>query len=304
MWDVIVAGGGPAGLTAGIYTVRAGRKALIVEEVFCGGLVNFTVDIENYPGFPEGIKGQELALRFYNQAKKLGCEFMEGKKVVGIEKGEVFSIKLSDGSTVEGRSVIIATGSRPRRLGVDGEKELIGKGVSFCAVCDGNFFKDREVAIVGGGNSAVQEAIYLSNIAKKVYLIHRRDKLRADKILQDRFFALKNVEFIPKARVKRLLGDKLLQGVVLETEDGEKELKVDGLFVYIGHEPNTDFLKGFLELDEDGYIVTDEEMRTSVEGVFAAGDVRRKPLRQIVTAAGDGAVAAMSAVKFVEEHFG
>ncbi len=305
MWDILIVGGGPAGLTAGIYGVRAGRRVLIIEEIFCGGLVNYTVDIENYPGFPGGIKGQELALRFYDHAKKLGCEFMEGKSVVGLEKREdLFSLKLSDGSAVEGRSVILSMGSKPKKLGIPGEDKFAGKGVSYCAVCDGSFFKNKKVAVVGGGNSAVQEAIYLSNIADRVFLIHRRDSLRADKTLQERLFGTKNIEFLPNHTVKELRGGNALESIVLEGKDGIKEMQMDGIFIYVGFQPRTDFLKGILELDDEGYIITDERMRTSMEGVFAAGDVRSKELRQIVTAVSDGAMAGFYASKYIEERFG
>ncbi len=305
--DVIIAGGGPAGLTAGIYAVRAGMDVVIVEEVFCGGLVNFTVDIENYPGFPGGVKGQELALRFYNQAKELGCGFVEGKSVTSLEfEGDIKMFRLSDGTLVKGKSAIIATGSRPRKLGLPGEEKFVGKGVSFCAVCDGSFFKDKEVAVVGGGNSALQEALYLSNIVKKVYLLHRRDAFRADKALQKRVLSSDRIEFVPNTVIKELVGEDGLEGLVIKNKvtGGERFLKVEGLFVYIGNEPNTGFLKGVLDLDDGGYVITDESMGTSVPGVFAAGDVRSKELRQIVTAASDGAIAGSSAARYVEEFFG
>ncbi len=307
VFDVIVAGGGPAGLTAGIYAKRSGMRVLVVEELFCGGLVNFTDDIENYPGFPGGIKGSELAIRFYNQAKGIGCEFLEGKSVVGLGfEGDLRIFNMSDGTEVRGKASVIATGSKPRKLGIPGEEKFVGRGISFCAVCDGNFFKDKNVAVVGGGNSALQEALYLSNIARKVYLIHRREGLRADKALQEKVLSNSKIEFLPGRVVKELLGDESLEGVVLERKSsGEKErLDVDGVFVYIGHEPNTGFLKGVIELDEEGYVVTNERMETSVPGVFAAGDVRSKELRQIVTAASDGALAGFFASKYVEEKFG
>lgn len=297
MYDLIILGAGPAGLTAGIYAARGGLNAVIVESKAVGGQAALTAEIENYPGF-SSVSGYELVSLMQAQCEALGVSFVFDAPVALALEGDVKRVDTAYSGTLEARAVILATGALPRTLGIERESELMGGGVSYCATCDGAFFRGKPVAVVGGGNTAVEDALYLEKFASEVYLIHRRDALRADAILADR---VKNsgVHIVWDSVVTALDGDKKLQSVTLKNvKSGDtSSLAVNGLFVAVGQKPATEGLTG-VELD-GGYIVTDSEMRTSLPGVFAAGDVRKKTLRQVVTAAADGAVAAESAIKFL-----
>lgn len=297
MYDLIILGAGPAGLTAGIYAARGGLNAVIVESKAVGGQAALTAEIENYPGFAS-VSGYELVSLMQAQCEALGVSFVFDAPVGLSLEGGVKRVETAYSGTLEARAVILATGALPRTLGIERESELMGGGVSYCATCDGAFFRGKPVAVVGGGNTAVEDALYLEKFASEVYLIHRRDALRADAILADR---VKNsgVHIVWDSVVTALDGDKKLQSVTLKNvKSGDtSSLAVNGLFVAVGQKPATEGLTG-VELD-GGYIVTDSEMRTSLPGVFAAGDVRKKTLRQVVTAAADGAVAAESAIKFL-----
>jgi thioredoxin reductase (NADPH) len=301
-YDVIIIGGGPAGLTAGLYASRAGLKSLLLERGLLGGqMVNATL-VENYPGFPEGVAGSELGSLMHRQAARYGLEMVTAE-VTGISDGRPYRVATSEGS-FEAVAIIIATGSEYRKLEVTGEERLSGRGVSYCATCDGFFFRNREVAVVGGGDTAVTDALELSQHANKVYVIHRRDQLRAGEILQRRAFAHPKLEFIWSTVVEEVLGEKTLSGLRLRNaKTGQPSiLKVDGVFVATGLMPNSRSFFDNLELDDAGYIVTDETMATSTPGIFAAGDVRRNSPRQIAAAVGDGVTAAMSAFKYVQEQ--
>ncbi|OAQ21424.1 thioredoxin-disulfide reductase [Thermosulfurimonas dismutans] len=302
--DLIIVGGGPAGLTAYIYAARARLKTLLIEKFSPGGQVLVTDFVENYPGFPEGISGAELMERFTAHARALGLEPLNEEVVSLTVEDELRLIHLADGKVLAAPAVIIATGATHRKLGVPGEEELTGKGVSYCATCDGPFFRDEVIAVVGGGNTAVQEALFLTRFVKKIYLIHRRDQLRATQILQERAFANSKIEFVWDSVVEEILGKEKVEGVRIKNcKTGEKSiLEVGGVFIFIGIKPQTEWLTGVVALDERGFIITDSEMRTSVPGVFAAGDVRAKACRQIVTAAGDGATAAYSAETYLSER--
>jgi thioredoxin reductase (NADPH) len=299
-YDLVIIGAGPAGLTAGIYAARARMNTLLLEKAFPGGQILVTDWIENYPGFPEGISGYDLSEKMKVQAEDLGLK---------IETAEVHSLKLSRESkeivlkdkTITTKTLIIASGASPRNLGI-GEAKFIGKGVSFCATCDAPFFKEKTVVAVGGGDTAVQEAIFLTKFAKKVYLVHRRDELRAAKILQERALANDKIEMVWDSIVTGVEGFFGVEGVKVKNvkTNEEKTLKADGCFIWIGILPNTSFLNGSVETDEYGFIRVDTKMQTSVSGVFAAGDVRDTPLRQIATAVGDAAIAAVSAEHFIE----
>jgi thioredoxin reductase (NADPH) len=299
-YDLIIIGGGPAGLTAGLYASRAKLKTLLIEKKAAGGQIATTEHIENYPGFAQG-SGQELVKIMEEQAAKFGTEFLAaGATAVDFSAQE--KIITTDRGEFRAPAVIVATGCSARRLEVPGEKEFIGRGVSFCATCDGAFYEDLPVAVVGGGDAAVEEALYLTRFAEKVYLVHRRDALRATKIVQERAFNNPKIEFVWNSVVEELQGDELLERVVVRNvKDGRKtEIAVNGIFIYIGFLPNTGFLAGKVRLDERGYIMTDDRMETSVQGVFAAGDCRAKLLRQVVTATSDGATAAYAVEKYLE----
>ncbi|MEO2064937.1 MAG: thioredoxin-disulfide reductase [Desulfurobacteriaceae bacterium] len=302
VWDTIIVGAGPAGLAAGIYAGRSQLKTLILDRM-PGGQLLITEEIENYPGFHEGITGFELSEKFRQHAEKFGAKIENGHTVTEVTlDGEIFVVK-TDYGEFKGRTLIWAAGSNPRKLGVPGEAEFVGRGVSYCAVCDGAFFKDRIVAVVGGGDSALEEALYLTKFAKKVYLIHRRDKFRAVKIIQDRVKRNERIEPVLNKVVVSINGKDFVESLTLEdTRTGEKvELPVDGVFIFIGNEPNVSPVIHLVDTDPSGFILTDEEMRTKTPGLFAAGDVRSKPLKQVITAASDGAVAAMSATRYLEE---
>lgn len=300
-YDVVIIGGGPAGLTAGIYAKRAGLSALLVEKYAPGGQIMITDWIENYPGFPDGLAGYELTMKMEQQAKNFGLEFKTGD-VESLEiEGKIKNIKLKDGS-ISTKTIIIASGCYPRKLGVPGENSLFGKGVSTCATCDAMFFRDKTVVAIGGGDTAIQEALYLTKFVKKVYLIHRRDQLRAAKMLQDRAFANEKIEFVWDTIPTAINGKGNVDSVDIENvKTGEKKtIEADGCFIWVGTLPNTEFINGTLALDNNGFILTDKNMETSVKGVFAAGDVRNTPLRQVATAVGDAAIAAISADQYIE----
>lgn len=300
--DVIILGGGPAGLTAGIYAGRNLWKTLIIEKALIGGNAALTEKIDNYPGFPEGITGEELVKRMEAQAKKFGSKILESD-ILSIKIDGIWKIVETTNGTFKAPTLIIATGTRPKKLEVPGEKEFTGKGVSYCAVCDGAFFTGKNVAVIGGGDSAVEEAIYLTKFAQEVTIIHRREALRAEKINQQRAFSNPKIKFLWNHIVKAIEGDRKVERLILE-DLKTKEVKtfpVDGVFIYIGLIPNTELFKGILNLDQNGFIITDEKMHTSIPGIYAAGDVRGKVLRQIVTAVSDGAIAGMEASKFLEE---
>jgi thioredoxin reductase (NADPH) len=300
-YDVIIIGGGPAGLTAGLYTSRAGLKSLLMERGMPGGqMVNATL-VENYPGFPEGIAGAELGSLMHRQAVRYGLEVVTAE-VTGVSDEQPYTVSTTEGS-FEAAAIIIATGSEYRKLGVAGEERLSGRGVSYCATCDGFFFRDRQVAVVGGGDTAITDALELTQHANKVYVIHRRDQLRAGKVLQQRVFAHPKLEFIWSTVVEEVLGKKMLSGLRLRNvKTGQQSiLKVDGVFVAVGLMPNSRSFFDILELDDASYIVTDETMATSAAGIFAAGDIRWNSPRQIAAAVGDGVTAAMSAFKYVQE---
>lgn len=298
--DLVIVGGGPAGLAAGIYAARAALNAVLIERDLPGGLAVTTNAIDNYPGFPEGVSGAELADRMEKQARRLGLA-LESADVSGLESsGNSFNVYTSAG-IIKAGAVIVATGVPPRRLNVEGEQEYTGRGVSYCATCDGPFYQDKRLAVVGGGNTAVEEADYLTNFAEKVYVIHRKDTLIATKAVQDKAFANDKIEFIWNSAVLGIDGGATVNGVILKdmAHGGERLLQVDGVFIYTGNTPLSAVVKDLAETDSQGYIITDEDMNTSCPGLFAAGDVRRKTLRQVVTAVADGAVAAMAAKKYL-----
>ena len=300
-YDLVIIGGGPAGLTAGLYAARARLKVILVEKITPGGQILVTDWIENYPGFPEGLTGVDLVQKMTDQVNKFDIE-IESAEVQGLDLSEqVKIIKLSD-REISTHTVIIATGASPSKLGVPGEDSLYGKGLSSCATCDGPFFRDKVVAAVGGGDTAVQESIFLTKFASKVYLIHRRDELRATKIIQERAFENDKIEILWDTVVTGFEGLFNVEKVnIKNVKTGATEnLTVDGCFVWVGISPNTDFIKDSVKLDESGFIIANSRMETSVPGVFVAGDVRNTPLRQVATAVGDGATAAVSAGHYIE----
>ncbi len=304
--DVIIAGGGPAGLTAGIYVARARLEALLVEKQAPGGAPALTERIENYPGFPEGISGFELVDLMRRQAEKFGLRINPFNPLAGLrDEGGIKILETEEGE-LRSRAVILATGMRPATLGVPGEEEYHGKGVSYCATCDGAFFRDSVVAVVGGGNTAVEEALFLTRFASKVIVIHRRDRLRAGKILQERILANPKVEMKWKKVVKEIRGDRTVEGLLLADVDsgGEEEIKVAGVFLYVGNIPNTEMLRGVVDLDPNGFILTDASLETNTKGVFAAGDARSGAVWQVAAAVGDGVRAAINAQFHVESMEG
>mgnify|MGYP000722398213 CR=1 FL=1 len=299
-YDLVIIGAGPAGLAAGIYGARAKVNLLIVEREAPGGRVLTADKVENYPGFPEPVTGAELIARMEAQARRLGVAFKTVNVAEICQQEDGFLLRAMQ-ENIAARAVILATGSGPTPLGVPGEKELRGRGVSYCAICDGFFFRDQQVAVVGGGDAAVQEAIYLTRFVEKVFLIHHHDSLRAAKSLQEQVFADPKIEVIWNTEVREILGKDAVEGITVENlRSGERRMiPVKGVFVYIGVKPSSYLVRDLADLDQRGYVITDESMATRTPGLFAAGDVRRKPLRQIITAVADGAVAAVSAEKFL-----
>ena len=303
IYDLIVIGGGPGGYTAALYGARAGLSTLILEKLSAGGQMALTHQIDNYPGFPEGIDGFELAESMQQQAERFGAvtEYAEVYKADLEAKPKV--IETSEGKFL-GRTVILATGAGPRELGVPGEKELIGRGVNYCAACDGAFYKGKTVVVVGGGNTAAADAMLLSRVAQKVILVHRRDSLRATKIYHEPLMKAENVEFAWNSQVAEILHDQKVSGVILkDVHSGQmRQIDCDGIFVSVGRKPVTEFLGDQLELDKGGYILAGESTKTNIPGVYAVGDVRTKFLRQVVTAVADGAVAVHMAEEYLAEH--
>ncbi len=302
IYDVIIIGGGGAGLTAALYTSRAKLSTLLLEKLVSGGQIALTDIVENYPGFPEGITGQEISKRMEDQSKKYGTEILY-HEVSGIEKkGDTFFVKVDGNEIFQSKSIILATGASYRNLQVPGEKELTGRGVSYCATCDGAFFKNKDIIVVGGGDSAMQEGIFLTRFANHVTVVHRRDKLRASPILQERAKNNAKMKFIWDTAVTRIEGDKKVEGTKLENLKTGKtqDFKTDGVFVFIGHDPNTGFLKGFVELDAKGYVKTDAKLQTSIPGIFACGEIRAGAVQQLVSCCGEGCEAALSAQAFLE----
>lgn len=300
-YDLVIIGGGPAGLTAGLYAARARLNVILIEKIVPGGQVVISDLIENYPGFPEGISGPDLVQRMTDQVKRFDLN-IENNEVIAIDlSNPVKKITLND-RTITTHTIIIATGASPKKLGVPGEDTFFGKGISSCATCDGPFFKDSVVAAVGGGDTAVQESLFLTKFVKKLYLVHRRDRLRAEAILQERALASDKIEFIWNSVLTGINGLSHVENIsVQNVKTGDiTELSVDGCFIWVGILPNTQFLKDAVKLDEQGFIIADLNMETSVPGVFTAGDVRNTTLRQISTAVGDAAIAAFSAEQYIE----
>lgn len=301
MYDVIIIGGGPAGLTAGLYNARARLKVLLLERLAPGGQVLTTDWVENYPGFPDGVSGFELMDRMKTQAERFGLE-IRNDEITRLELSESLKIAHTSSGHLQTKTVILACGATWKRLGIDGEDRLMGRGISFCATCDGPFYRDHEVAVIGGGDTAVEEAIFLTRFVSKVHLVHRRDALRATKLIQERAMAHEKIAFVWDTVPVRIFGEKEVEGIELRNvKTGAVARKdVKGVFVFIGTIPNTGLVKGQLKLDENGFILTDGNMQTSIPGVFAAGDIRSKLFRQIATAVGEGAAASYSAEKYIE----
>ena len=299
--DIAIIGSGPGGMTAAIYAARAGLKTTIFEKATIGGQMAYTNEIENFPGVDK-ISGFDLAVILNNQAKKFNTEYIneEVKKIS--KEGNLFTISTSNGD-YSAHTVILALGASPRTLGLESEKKLRGSGVSYCATCDGNFYKGADVAVVGGGNTAFEDALFLANICRKVYIIHRRDEFRAEMILQEQVKKASNIELVVNSTPKDILGKFEVEGIKVVNKDGiERDIEVQGVFVAVGTTPNSELVKDFVDLDNYGYIITDNNMETSTKGVFAVGDVRNTVLRQIVTACADGAIAAQNAGKMVLEE--
>ncbi len=301
-FDTVILGGGPAGLSAAIYSARGACTTAIIDTSMLGGQPTNYLELENYPGFGL-IDGFDLMEKFEQHADKFGVQKFPMQEIDNIDLSVQIKVITTKEAVFNAKTVVIATGAQSKKLGIPGEKEFTGRGVSYCAVCDGAFYKEKTVAVVGGGNAAVEEAMYLTKFANKVYIIHRRDTLRADKIVQERAFKNEKIEFIFDAVPKEILGENLVNTLVLENTKTNKisRLQVDGVFPYIGFSPNVDGYNGQLNQDEAGFILTDETMETSVSGVFAVGDVRKTPLRQVITASSDGAVGAVYAVKYIEK---
>lgn len=302
IYDVIIAGAGPAGMTAAVYASRANLNTLMIEKGIPGGQMTDTEDVENYPGY-DHILGADLSNKMFEHAKKFGAEYVFGDIKEVKDYGE-YKLLIAGNKEYKTRSLIIATGAQFKKMGIIGEEDLTGRGVSYCAVCDGAFFKDRELIVIGGGDSAVEEGMYLTRFAKKVTIVHRRNKLRAQKILQERAFNNDKIEIIWDTVAQSINGtDGKVSSVTLENvKSGEKyDHSIDGIFIYIGMVPLSEPFKKLNITNDDGYIPTNEQMETNIPGIFAAGDIREKELRQIVTATGDGSIAAESAIKYIEE---
>ena len=302
IYDMVIIGGGPGGYTAALYAARAGLNVVVLEKMYAGGQMTQTHQIDNYPGFPDGIDGFQLAMNMQQQAERFGAK-SEQTEVLRLELNENPKVIHTDLGVFYGKTVVMSTGASARELGLPKEKELTGKGVAYCAACDGMFYRGKTVAVVGGGNTAAADALLLSRVAKKVYLIHRRDTLRATKIYHEPLKNAENVEFRWNSAVAQLLSDGKLSGIrVKNLRSGEEErIELDGLFVSVGRKPATELVAGQLNLDEGGYIMAGEDTRTNIAGVYAVGDVRQKALRQIVTAVADGAIAVHMAEEFLAE---
>jgi thioredoxin reductase (NADPH) len=303
IYEVIIIGGGPGGLTAGLYASRARLSTLLIESALYGGQMTTTELIDNYPGFPQGVTGDELSRLMEEQAKKFGMETITEEVVEVSLEGDMKVVQTNE-SAYRCEALIICTGTEYRKLGVPGEKEFAGKGVSYCATCDGAFFKDSQIVVVGGGDSALTEALFLTKFAKELTIIHRRDALRGTKIYQERVFANPKIKMLWNSVVQEIKGDSNVRSIIVKNVKTEEiiELKTEGVFLFVGLSPRTRFLKGLVKLDEAGYIITDENGETSVRGIFAAGDCRKKMLRQVATAVGDGATAAFAAEKYLESR--
>ncbi len=301
IYDVIVIGGGPAGLTAGLYTSRSRLKTLLIENGLLGGQMTTTELIENYPGFPQGVTGDELSRLMEEQAKRFGLEVIPEQAVGVTLEGDRKIVKTEEGS-YQCQALVVCTGTEYRKLGVPGEKEFAGKGVSYCATCDGAFFKDNQIVVVGGGDSALTEALYLTKFVKEVTIVHRRDAFRGTKIYQERVFSHPKVKVLWNSVIEEIHGDAIVKSIrVRNVKSGEiTDHPIEGVFLFVGLVPRTQFLEGLVRMGEEGYIITDENCETSGKGIFAGGDCRRKLVRQIATAVGDGATAGCSAEKYIE----
>lgn len=296
MYDITIIGAGPAGLTAAIYGRRANKKVLVLEANTYGGQIITTDKIENYPVNP-GISGFDFATKLYNQVKDLGAE-IKFEKVTEIKENEVITTK----NTYKTKTIILATGRDNRKLNLENEEKLTGKGVSYCATCDGAFYKNKVVAVNGGGNTAVEDALYLSDIAQTVYLIHRRDTFRAEEVLLDRLKEKENIKIVLNTTITKINGENKLENIEIKNPTETKTLNVDGLFIAVGQVPETENFKKLINSDEKGYIIAGEDCKTNIKNIFVAGDTRTKSLRQLVTATGDGAVAATEAIKYISEN--
>lgn len=302
VYDIIILGGGPAGYTTALYASRAGFDTILIERMSAGGQMALTGDIDNYPGFEEGVNGFTLGMKMKQSAERFGAKTKYAEATAVDFSGKIKKIETSKGDFF-GKAVVIATGANPRELGIDREKELIGKGIHYCAHCDGRFYKDKTVIVVGGGNSAVADALYLSRLAKKVYIVHRRDTLRATKIYMEPLFKAENVEFVWNSTISDFITDNRIVGAKIKNvkTDIISDIACDGIFINIGRKPATEFLADSVAIDKNGYIIADESTITNVSGVYAVGDVRTKSLRQIVTAVADGAVAIHYAEEYLSE---
>ncbi|MEA1995813.1 MAG: thioredoxin-disulfide reductase [Campylobacterota bacterium] len=305
MIDIAIVGGGPAAYTAAIFAGRAGLNAVVYESELMAGKIVSISQIENYPGFPNGISGEKLSDNLHKQAEKLGVDTVYNEvKKVGLD-GKYKEILIDSGETIKAKAVILAIGEMAQKLNCAGEKKFLGKGVSYCAICDGAFFKGRDVAVIGGGDAALASALYLCHLVKKLYLVHRRNDLRATKILQDKLKQCEMAELVLNHEVKEIQGKKFVNGMLLQNKETKtvKRIDVDGVFVYVGSKPNTEIVHEIVKVDEQGYIITNEKMETSCPGIYAAGDVRKKDLRQLVTAAADGAIASFQARQYIEMYY-
>ena len=303
-YDVIIIGAGPAGLSAAIYSARSGLKTAVFERGLIGGQINVTEEVENYPGFPEALSGYELTERMHRQAEQFGTEFKDEEVTALGMEGLCKIVETSD-NKYRARAVIFCTGAYPRRLNVPGEEKFTGRGVSYCATCDGALYRDKIVAVIGGGDSAIEEGIFLTHFAKKVVVIHRRDELRAQKIIQERAFKNPKMEFVWNSVVQEIRGENKVQELEVYNRKTNtvSVIPVDGVFIYVGILPNNKLMESRIDLDSAGFALTDDFMHTNVPGVYAAGDIRKKVLRQVVTATSDGAIAGWSAEKWITENY-